>query len=77
MSQKKGSNSAMDSSGDASPVESQDQQTRFASIIQDDSGQETERTGTVRRNRPPAISTATGTGTDPPAEHLKLPFIKP
>ncbi|KAI4258731.1 MAG: hypothetical protein L6R42_004928, partial [Xanthoria sp. 1 TBL-2021] len=71
MSQKKGSKSAMDSSGDASPVESQDQQTRFASITQDDSGQETERTGTVRRNRPPAISTGTGTESMPSTSHAE------
>ncbi|KAL8669378.1 MAG: hypothetical protein Q9168_006025 [Polycauliona sp. 1 TL-2023] len=52
-----------ESSSDTSPVEPRDQPTRFASITQHDDGEEAERTGTIRRNRPPAISTNTGTGT--------------
>ncbi|KAL8994734.1 MAG: hypothetical protein Q9169_005373 [Polycauliona sp. 2 TL-2023] len=61
MSQNKDST---ESSADVSPVETRDQQTRFVSITQDDDGEEAERTGTIRRNRPPAISTSTLSGTE-------------
>ncbi|KAL8849297.1 MAG: hypothetical protein Q9221_005707 [Calogaya cf. arnoldii] len=70
MSQKKGfvSGTGTDRSGEASPIETRDQQTRFASITQeDDNGEEVGRTGTIRRNsRPPAISTGTGSMTSIP-----------
>ncbi|KAL8790461.1 MAG: hypothetical protein Q9213_000613 [Squamulea squamosa] len=71
MSQKKGSTSGMESSGDASPVETREQPTRFASITQDEDGEEAQRTGTIRRNRPPAISTSTGTGSMTSTSHAE------
>ncbi|KAL8985807.1 MAG: hypothetical protein Q9205_000604 [Flavoplaca limonia] len=62
MSQSRGPNSSVESSGQSSPLESRDQQTRFASITHDNDGDAVEeRTSTIRRNRPPAIATNTGT----------------
>lgn len=48
------------SSADVSESESRDPPTRYQPITQDDNEDELERAGTTRRNRPPAISTSTG-----------------
>ncbi|KAL8677249.1 MAG: hypothetical protein Q9186_006304 [Xanthomendoza sp. 1 TL-2023] len=74
MAQKKGSASGMDSSGEVTPAESRDRAARFESITQDDSEDGTERTGTVRRNRPPAISTSTGTASVTSTSNLEESF---
>ncbi|KAL8761932.1 MAG: hypothetical protein Q9184_002001 [Pyrenodesmia sp. 2 TL-2023] len=55
-----GDGSASSASGHTSGHHTPDDPaTRFQAITRDDNEQETERTGSVRRNRPPAISTST------------------
>ncbi|KAI4239121.1 MAG: hypothetical protein LQ349_000601 [Xanthoria aureola] len=66
MSQKRASSSPQESSADTSSLESRDKKTRFASITRDDHGPEVERTGTIRRKPPPAISTSAATEAMPP-----------
>ncbi|KAL8694211.1 MAG: hypothetical protein Q9218_001098 [Villophora microphyllina] len=52
------------SSGDVSPEEARGPPARFQSITQDGSEEAEDRTGTVRRNRPPAISTGSMNSTN-------------
>ncbi|KAI4170824.1 MAG: hypothetical protein LQ343_004713 [Gyalolechia ehrenbergii] len=51
---------AIQSSGGTSESESRGPPARFQPITQDDNEDEAQRAGTTRRNRPPAISTSTG-----------------
>ncbi|KAL8729553.1 MAG: hypothetical protein Q9166_004633 [cf. Caloplaca sp. 2 TL-2023] len=61
MSQKKGTFPSVESSGEASPADTRHSLARFESNTQDDIEEGLDRIGTVRRSRPPAISTDTGT----------------
>ncbi|KAL8653852.1 MAG: hypothetical protein Q9210_001854 [Variospora velana] len=65
MSERRGSASGASGprSENSSPVETRDLHSRFQPITQHDNDEDAERTGTVRRNRPLAISTNTGQST--------------